>query len=221
MLRFLVILAMCLSACAAGQAQTVNDEIHLRAIVQAVVPLTSFSGQVTLVDVDPRFALTVHIESTVPAVANFSAGAVVTLAIHSPSRLFAGDPTIGKTYDFSVGRRVEDGSTRFVGLRLAIAHSTGPQDKSHGYKPKDGFVADSQTAVKIAEAVLIPVYGEEQIRSEEPFTAQLKGDVWTVGGTLRCPDGKGGFTTTDCDGGVAVVRLSKADGRVLFMMHYK
>jgi hypothetical protein len=189
--------------------------------VQAVVPLPSFSGQVTPVDADPRFALTVHIESAVPAVANFSVGAVVTLAIHSPSRLFAGDPTIGKIYDFSLGRRVEDGSTRFVGLRLAIANSTGPQNKSHGYKPKDGFVADSRTAVKIAEAVLIPVYGEEQIRSEEPFTAHLKGDVWTVGGTLRCPDGKGGFTTTDCDGGVAVVKLSKADGRVLFMMHYK
>jgi hypothetical protein len=38
----------------------------------------------------------------------------------------------------------------------------GPQDNSHGYKPNDGFVADSQTAVKIAEAVLIPLYGESK-----------------------------------------------------------
>jgi len=102
----------------------------------------------------------------------------------------------------------------------APAQQHGSTNKSHGYTPNGGFVPDSQTAVKIAEAVLIPVYGEKQIRSEEPFTAELKGVVWTVGGTLRCPDGKGGFTT-DCDGGVAVVKLSKTDGRVLFMLHYK
>jgi hypothetical protein len=102
----------------------------------------------------------------------------------------------------------------------ALAQQHGSTSKSHGYKPADGFVPDSQTAVRIAEAVLIPVYGEKQIRSEEPFTGQLKGDVWTVGGTLRCPDGKGGFTT-DCDGGVAVVKLSKTDGRILFMLHYQ
>ena len=79
---------------------------------------------------------------------------------------------------------------------------------------------DSSTAVKIAEAVLIPVYEKEKIESERPFTARLKDDVWTVTGTLRCPDGHGG-TTTDCDGGVAEVRISKADARILFMTHYK
>jgi hypothetical protein len=36
----------------------------------------------------------------------------------------------------------------------------------------------------------MPVYGKKQIESEEPFTAQLKDDVWTVSGTLRCPDDK-------------------------------
>jgi hypothetical protein len=102
----------------------------------------------------------------------------------------------------------------------ALAQQHGSTNTSHGYKPTGGFVPDSQTAIKIAEAVLIPVYGEKQIRSEEPFTAELKRAVWIVGGTLRCPDGKGGVTT-DCDGGVAVVKLSKADGRVLFMLHYK
>jgi len=42
------------------------------------------------------------------------------------------------------------------------------------YKPKAGFVPDSKTAVTVAEAVLIPVYGKEQIESERPFTATLK-----------------------------------------------
>jgi len=116
MLRFLAILAMSLSACAAGQAQSTNDEIHLRATVQAVVPLTGFSGQVTPVDVDPKFALTMHIESAVPAVANFTEGAVVALAIHSPSLLFEGESANGKTYDFVLHRKIEDGKVRFVEL---------------------------------------------------------------------------------------------------------
>jgi len=87
-----------------------------------------------------------------------------------------------------------------------------------GYKPKVGYVPDKTTATKIAEAVLIPVYGEKQIESERPFTATLKNDVWTVGGTLRCTDGKGGVTT-ECDGGVAMVRISKRDARILYMIH--
>ena len=89
-----------------------------------------------------------------------------------------------------------------------------------GYKPKSGYVPDSETAVKIAEAVLVPVYGEKQVASERPFTAKLHEEVWTVTGTLRCPDGKGG-TTTSCDGRVAEVRIAKDDARILFMIHYK
>jgi hypothetical protein len=89
-----------------------------------------------------------------------------------------------------------------------------------GYKPKSGYVPDPETAVKIAEAVLIPVFGQKQIESERPFVAQLKDGVWTVDGTLHCPDGKGG-TTTSCDGGTAEVRIAKNDGRVLSMSHFK
>jgi NTF2 fold immunity protein len=83
-----------------------------------------------------------------------------------------------------------------------------------------GAVPESATAVRTAESALIPVYGKKQIRSEEPFTATLQDDVWTVAGTLHCPDGRGGVTTV-CVGGVAVVRISKADGRVLSMAHTK
>ena len=89
-----------------------------------------------------------------------------------------------------------------------------------GCKPASGYVPDSKTAVKIAEAVLIPVYGEKQIESERPLTATLKNGLWTVTGTLRCPDSKGG-TATSCDGGVAEVRISKDDARILYMLHGK
>ena len=86
--------------------------------------------------------------------------------------------------------------------------------------PKHGFVPDSITAVKIAEAVLIPVYWKEQIESERPFKAVLENGVWTVDGTLHCPDGKGGVTTM-CVGETAEVKMSKTDGRILRVIHYK
>jgi hypothetical protein len=89
-----------------------------------------------------------------------------------------------------------------------------------GNAPREGYVPSSDTAVQIAEAVLIPVYGKNKIESERPFTAKLKDGVWTVSGTLHCPDGKGG-TTTSCVGGVAVVEISKADARILSMTHFK
>ena len=88
------------------------------------------------------------------------------------------------------------------------------QSKRHKGAP----VPDSATAINVAEAALVPVYGKKQIKSEEPFTAKLEGDVWTVSGTLHCSDGKGG-TTTICVGGVAAVKISRVDGRILSMGH--
>jgi hypothetical protein len=82
------------------------------------------------------------------------------------------------------------------------------------------YVPDAVTAVRVAEAVLIPAYGQKQIESERPFHATLKDYAWTVEGTLHCPDGRGG-TTTLCAGGTAEVKLSKIDVRILFMTHYQ
>jgi hypothetical protein len=107
-------------------------------------------------------------------------------------------------------------------LHRAICCSVilGAAAQAQSYVPKVGFVPDSATAVKIAEAVLIPVYGKEKVESERPFTAKLENGVWTVDGTLHCPGDKGGVTT-DCDGGAAEVKLSKKDGRILRMIHYQ
>lgn len=76
--------------------------------------------------------------------------------------------------------------------------------------PKDGFVPNEATAIKIAEAVAMSQYGEQTISRERPFRARLQGDVWTVMGTLH-PQG--------IFGGTAVVKLGKTDGRVLFVIH--
>lgn len=118
MIRLLAILAMSLLVGSAGQAQHTIDEVHLRATVQDVVLLSDFSGKIIPVDFDPRFALTVRIESVVPAVTGFTPSAVKAFAIHSPSLLFGEEATKGKTYDFSLQREIKRGKTRFFGLRV-------------------------------------------------------------------------------------------------------
>lgn len=98
--------------------QSTKNGIHLRATVLDVVPLTDFSGEITSVGLDPRFALTVRIESVDPTITGFSAGAVVAFAIHSPALLFREDASKGKTYDFSLQREIKHGKTRFFGLKV-------------------------------------------------------------------------------------------------------
>ena len=78
-------------------------------------------------------------------------------------------------------------------------------------KPKAGYVPDAQTAVLVAEAILVPIYGAETIRGERPFRAALQGRVWLVTGTLPA-----GYV-----GGVAEIEISKDDGHVLRVSHGK
>ena len=62
---------------------------------------------------------------------------------------------------------------------LVDAQQPGPQ----GYTPPHGFVPDSATAVRIAVAAWIPIYGESRIMAEKPFAATLQDSVWTVTGS--------------------------------------
>lgn len=79
------------------------------------------------------------------------------------------------------------------------------------YVPPNGVIPDEATAVQVAEAILKPIYGEKEIKTEEPFTATLGKDVWTV---------KGHFSgDKDTLGGVAVIGLSKSKGTVLLISH--
>lgn len=79
------------------------------------------------------------------------------------------------------------------------------------YTPQGGYVPDAETAIRIAEAVSTPIYGQAQIQREKPFHAVLSKGVWTVTGTL--PRGKAG--------GVALAEISRKDGRVLRVIHGK
>jgi uncharacterized membrane protein YpjA len=99
----------------------------------------------------------------------------------------------------------------FVLLVLAAAPGRAQTAAPHSYVPPHGFVPDSATAVRIAVAVWIPIYGEQQIMSEQPFVARLKGGAWTVSGTLP----------PNSVGGTAVAKIAKRDGRILFVIHYQ
>jgi len=69
--------------------------------------------------------------------------------------------------------------------------------------PKDGFVPDENTAVKVAEAILKPAVGDANAQSYVPYKATLKGDLWTVEGTTKGP------------GGTPVLEISKQDGKIV------
>lgn len=84
-------------------------------------------------------------------------------------------------------------------------------------------VPDAATAVTIAEPKLIKVYGKRQIDYERPLMATLADGIWSVYGTLCCPDAKGQRTCSvgKCVGGVAVLKLRQSDGKILSISHTK
>ena len=107
----------------------------------------------------------------------------------------------------------------FIFLFLAIIVVTGssfpkpPIDNRKdqlGYIPKDGFVPNDTTAIKIAEAVWLPIYGEI-IFSKKPFKAVLNKGVWVVEGSLPL----------NYLGGVPYIEIQKKDGKILKVMHGK
>lgn len=101
-------------------------------------------------------------------------------------------------------------------LNANIGHAANdmkPSDANigKGFVPKDGFIPDEATAIKVALAVLAPIYGEKIISSEHPFSATLAKDVWTVIGTV--PKGH--------VGGAAEIRISKSSGKIIRVVHFK
>ena len=83
------------------------------------------------------------------------------------------------------------------------------QPELHSYVPPEGYVPDSATAVRIAEAVWIPIYGEKNIRQQRPYGAALRDEIWHVYG----------YMPPNRLGGVAIADISKRDGRILRVSH--
>jgi hypothetical protein len=81
-----------------------------------------------------------------------------------------------------------------------------------GDEPKNGFVPDAGTAIKIAVAVWEPIYGTNTLAQEKPYRAKLlTNTVWRVEGSLP----------RDTVGGVATAFIAKRDGRILDVYHTK
>jgi len=98
----------------------------------------------------------------------------------------------------------------FFCFAAVTSTALGAETAEHSVVPSKGFVPDEQTAIKIAEAIWLPIYGT-LIYNNKPFHARLKDDVWIVEGSL--PRGM--------VGGVPLAEISKSDGRVLRVMHGK
>jgi hypothetical protein len=96
-----------------------------------------------------------------------------------------------------------------IGTCVAAFPLRAQEAAEHSYVPPSGFVPDSATAVAIAVAVWIPIYGRDQIRTEAPYGAQLKADRWVVTGSLP----------PNTIGGVALAEIAKSDGRILRVSH--
>lgn len=131
-IRAVILLLFGLGVCAqeiVAPAEEKSHEVHLRATLEAVVPLTEFVGEVTPIDVDPKFALRLRVKTVEPVIEEFVSGAVLTLAIHSPWQLFAEEPTKSATYNFHLQRKTEGGKMRFFDLR--VVKNLGPH---RGYR---------------------------------------------------------------------------------------
>ena len=81
--------------------------------------------------------------------------------------------------------------------------------QKHDYKPVAGYIPDQDTAIKIAVAVWLPIYGKEQIEKEKPYKAKLKNGIWYVTGSL--PEGH--------VGGVAEAEINKESGCIIRISH--
>ena len=80
---------------------------------------------------------------------------------------------------------------------------------SRGYVPKNGYVPDKDTAIAIACAVAVPIYGSKKVDAEKPFRAELEGGRWTVLGTLQ------GASL----GGTVIVQIDQASGKIYYLSH--
>ena len=89
---------------------------------------------------------------------------------------------------------------------LCLSSPSLAQNVPKVFECNGGVVADEETAIRITETILSPVYGEKAIREQQPYQVTLKDGEWTVDGTAAPP---GHF------GGRFHIVILQVDGRVL------
>ena len=95
-----------------------------------------------------------------------------------------------------------------------VLGTTGCATRDEHYRPAAGYVPDAKTAIRIAEAIWTPIFGEREIRSERPYRAELRGRVWHVYGSLPPPPP--GWMHV---GGVAEAEIDRYPGKILRVYH--
>lgn len=86
--------------------------------------------------------------------------------------------------------------------QVALAQSSARRLPS--VAPRGGFVPDTITAVRIAEAVWVPIFGEKAVEEGRPFVVRLRAGIWEVRAARR-----------GVLGGSLEIDIAKKDGRVL------
>jgi hypothetical protein len=97
-----------------------------------------------------------------------------------------------------------------LGGFLILFTLIGNSRMSMNIKNNKGLIPDEETAIKIAEAIWLPIYGET-IYTKKPFKAQLENEIWIVQGSI--PIGT--------KGGVPYIEIQKNDCKVLKVTHSK
>jgi hypothetical protein len=135
----------------------------------------------------------------------------------------------GVKTEFGVGNLKEDGyvyAGKFKNQKMKKIHLllmlipvsiivmvvSGYRESSHQlYTRKEGFVPDEATAIKIAEAIWLPIYGK-QVLERKPYKAELDSTKtkWIVVGTLHKKKG-----------GEPCIVISKSDCKILLVSHGK
>jgi len=107
------------------------------------------------------------------------------------------------------------GLTLLISLNYFDAKSQFNYDslllKNRGPLNEDvNYVPDKKTAIKIAKAVWLTIYGKS-INRRKPYTAYLNRDsVWVVKGHLKISHG-----------GVPYAFIQKKDGKIIYIIHTK
>jgi hypothetical protein len=114
----------------------------------------------------------------------------------------------------------------FLGVPLllwtvAAAQTTNDHDEfvfvrqqirgTKSFIPKKGFIPDKETAIAVAYAVAVPVYGQAKVDAEKPLRAENEAGVWTILGTLHGPPGT--------VGGTLEMQIDQRTGRIIYLGH--
>jgi hypothetical protein len=97
---------------------------------------------------------------------------------------------------------------------LSVDSQSKNENHHKFYDRKEGFVSDKETAEKIAEIILLNIYGEG-IKSQKPFIVKLKDNkIWIIQGSWNSKN-------RNSKGGVVYLEIQKSDGKILKVTHGK